>query len=199
MLRLYRVATQPRPSVRTAEHYCARHTPNVVNCVAGSSAGSACHSIRMSTRSQPSETSTQPRSEREPESGAHLVTFRRVSGEAHYWRGSLAAIPNHCFRAVPCLPSGNDTLPPVALEMTSMAVRQTAGQVRRWKVSYLVFGMTGELSGDSVRAFSSSFNAWTRKSRSTQVRPLYGRVSLPSPGPTLLTEFRSTPWAEKRT
>src|ERR1700745_2228292 len=86
MLRLYRVATQPTPSVRTVEHYCARHTPNVVNCVAGSSASSACHSIRVNTRSQPSETSTQPRSEREPESSAQLVTLR-----ASEWRSTLLA------------------------------------------------------------------------------------------------------------
>lgn len=69
MLRLYRVATQPRPSVRTAEQYCARHTPNVVKCVADPSASSVCHFMRAGTRSllRRRRISTQPISERAPE------------------------------------------------------------------------------------------------------------------------------------
>jgi len=92
MLRLYRVATHPKPSVRTVEHYCARHTANVVNCVAGSFASSACHSIRVNTRNQPSETSTQPRSEREPESSAQLVTLRASASAFFASRFEEAAV-----------------------------------------------------------------------------------------------------------
>jgi hypothetical protein len=63
------VAVPQGPSAMTAVHHSAQPTPNAATCALRHSANRACHSMKVSTRSQLRKTASPRETRKAPESG----------------------------------------------------------------------------------------------------------------------------------